>query len=96
MINSVKSNKVYPKSLDIAMDDNTWIDFWVDKADYYDEENMKYIIYFDSLRELDSLTKQTNMKEVSEKMRQHNEIRKEKAYSSWKKVMDKIIETIKE
>jgi hypothetical protein len=96
MINSVKSNKVYPKSLDIAMDDNTWIDFWVDKADYYDEENMKYIIYFDSLRELDSLTKQTNMKEVSEKMRQHNEIRKEKVYSSWKKVMDKIIETIKE
>lgn len=88
--NSVKSNKVYPKSLDIAMDDNTWIDFWLDKADYYDENNMKYIIYFDSLRELDLLTKNTNMNEVSEKMVEHNIIRKEKVYDSWKTIMDNI------
>ena len=89
--NLVKSNKVYPKSLDIAMDDNTWIDFWVDKADYYDEDNMKYIVYFDGLSELEQLIKTTNTKEVSENMSNHNVIRKEKVYSSWKKVMDKFV-----
>jgi hypothetical protein len=91
MINSVKTNKVYPNSLDIAMDDNTWINFWVDKADYYDEENMKYIIYFDNMNELESLIKNTNMKEVSEKMVQHNIVRKDNIYSSWKTIMDNII-----
>ena len=89
--NSVKSNKVYPKSLDIAMDDETWIDFWVDKADYYDEENMKYIVYFDDLVELEQLTKTTNTMDVSENMRKHNIIRKDTVYSSWKTVMDNII-----
>lgn len=88
--NSIKSNKVYPKSLDIAMDDNTWLDFWLDNADYYDENNMKHIIYFDSLSKLDSLTKNTNMKEVSEKMAEHNKNRKEIVYNAWKTIMDEL------
>ena len=97
MINNlIKSNKVYPESLEIAMSDNTWLDFWVDKADYYDETNMKYIVYFDSMREMDLLIRETNMKDVSEKMAVHNIIRKEKIYDSWKKIMDKIFIDVKE
>lgn len=89
--NAVKSDKVYPKSLDIAMNDDTWIDFWVDNADYYDEENMKYIVYFNDLDELEQLLKTINTMDISENMCNHNVIRKEKAYSSWKKIMDSII-----
>jgi hypothetical protein len=86
----IYGNSVYPSCLQEPLGDDTWIDFWVDRADYYDEENMKYIIYFNNNEELNKLLENTNLNEVSLKMKEFNITRKEKVYLEWKKIVKEI------
>jgi hypothetical protein len=81
------NNSIYPIQLNDALEDNKWVDFWLDKADYYDEDNMKYIIYFNNNDELFNLLEQTNLSEISNKMKEYNMIRKSFVYSIWTKIM---------
>jgi hypothetical protein len=44
----------------LAYDDDKWVDWWIDRADYYNSDkdtDMKYITYFGSMVELDYLLK---------------------------------------
>ena len=53
----------------------TDINFWIDRADYYDAENMKYIVYFDSWEDLRAKLDTTDFKQVSRNMDEWNTTR---------------------
>lgn len=61
------------------------LDIYLDLADFYDEELMPAINYFDSFDELDTLT-QRNIKFSPDNRKD----RKELIYSKWKNVLEKI------
>lgn len=79
---------LYPAELGAALNDATWIDFWLDRADYYDGENMKHVLYFDSLPELAHLLRTTNFEEVSHQMAEWNTERELAAHTKWKEIVD--------
>lgn len=81
------NNLVFPKQLEEALNDNTWIDFWIDKADFYDEDNMKYITYFENNEQLFNLLNTVNLQKISLNMKEYNINRKEKVYTKWKEIM---------
>jgi hypothetical protein len=86
-------NCKYISNLEIAFNDETWIDFWIDNADYYDENNMKHIIYFNNLDELYHIidnNENSNIyyNEISKKMKEHNTIRIKESLNKWKNIID--------
>lgn len=85
----------YHSTLRKALHNDYWIDYWVERADFYDEENMKYIIYFDSIEDLFEKIQSLNtdnLLEISNKMKEHNIERKQKVYKDWKEIFDKIFD----
>lgn len=65
-------------------------DWWIDRADYYDEENMKYITYFDDPKDLKEKALSLDYTKVSQLMAEHNKTRKEKVYTQWKSFFESI------
>jgi len=80
-------NCPYPPSLDKCLNDDTWIDFWLDNADYYNK-NMKYITYFDSIDELNEIVINIDVNDISLKMKKYNETRTLNILQQWKKIID--------
>jgi len=78
----------YHNNLEIAFNDNTWIDFWIDKADYYDEDNFKHIIYFNNFDELHYLVDNIDYINISKKMEEHNDYRIDFFLNKWKILID--------
>ncbi len=64
--------------------------FWIDAADYYDEENMPYIQYFDSFDQLEELLQTVDGQAISHKMSEYNKLRKERAIEKWKIVLKQV------
>lgn len=64
--------------------------FWVDHADFYDPENMPYIQYFHSFNHLKSLLLQSDLKQISRKMKKFNQKRKQKVYHAWRELLKKV------
>ena len=68
----------------------TNLDWWLDRCDFYDKENMPYVHYFDSWEDL---TQQIHQFQYSEeayaKKQEHLEKRKEWILNQWKKIMEK-------
>jgi hypothetical protein len=88
--NKMFKDNNYPNNLEICLNDNNWLDFWINNADYYDDNNMKHIIYFDNNNHLYDLVKNIDTNIVSEKMKEHNIFRKNSAYDCWKNIFDKM------
>ena len=65
---------------------------WIDYSDFYNDDWMPNIIYFDSFEELLSKLVDTNLKEFSSKMEEFNILRKKKIYDMWEKILNKIDE----
>ena len=87
-------HRVYVEEVSAAYDDDKWIDWWIERADYYNtskDTDLKYITYFDSIDELCVLIEQIDTKKISEQMKQHNKYRKQKIHDEWKKIMDVIM-----
>jgi hypothetical protein len=59
------------------------VEHWLQYSDFYDAEWMPYIIYFSSLEELNTLVENTDLQDVSYKMKIFNDLRKEKIYKLW-------------
>lgn len=76
------------------MNDPCVLQFWIDSADFYDEENMPYIQYFDSIKHLKYLLLTTNTDEISRKMEAHNKNKKKMVFEQWKKLLDKVEQSI--
>jgi hypothetical protein len=63
---------------------------WINHSDFYNEEWMPYITYFDSFSDLFEKLNYVNLNEISEKMKNFNTIRREKIYKMWKEKIDSI------
>ena len=72
----------YPKKLDQALGAN-WIDFWLDRADYYNEQEMKYLTYYDSVNDLSNKLKTVDTELISQKMQSWNRVRQGRALRNW-------------
>ena len=88
--NKMRGNNNIPNNLDVCLNNNSLINFWINNADYYDDNNMKHIIYFDNNEHLYYLVKNVDINDISEKMRIHNITRKNNVYTSWKNIFDKL------
>jgi len=64
---------------------------WISYSDFYNEEWMPYITYFESFEELFIKLKTIDLKQIHEKMKKFNQIRKNKIYQNW----DEIIKSLK-
>jgi hypothetical protein len=56
---------------------------WIQFADFYVQEWMPYITYFDSFEELNSLVNTIDTQEISAKMKEFNKKRKTTIYEKW-------------
>jgi hypothetical protein len=65
---------------------------WISFSDFYNKEWMPHIIYFDNFEELSMKLARTNLLEVSRNMESFNKTRKQKIYSKWEKILNKINE----
>jgi len=65
-----------------------WYDFWVNRADYYDQENMPFITYYDSLSELPSLMANADLDVIHKQMKSHNKKRQAKVLSKWRELTE--------
>lgn len=61
---------------------------WIKLADFYNEEWMPYIQYFESFNHLEQMVNNANSIELSNNMRTFNYERKEKIYNLWKDVLN--------
>lgn len=64
---------------------------WIKLSDFYDQEWMPHIQYFNSFSELSTLLKTTNTNDISQKMNDFNKIRKQKIYVLWEEALKTII-----
>lgn len=71
------------------------LDWWLERCDYYDNENMPYIHYFESW---DDLTQQLHQfqitKEAYDEKRDHLEKRKEWILNQWKQIIESTFPTL--
>ena len=70
--------------------ENQNIEWWIDRADFYDEENMPYIIYFNSEDDLNEKIKTVDFQQVSKMMESFNEIRERSAKEKWERLIQSI------
>ena len=78
-----KYSNTYPPELEDALGKGKNFDFWIDRADFYDTENMKHIQYFDSIPDLFQKLESVNCREISNLMKKHNQKRKKRVIKSW-------------
>ncbi len=69
--------------------------YWVDNADFYDHENMPYIQYFNSFKDLEYLLENVDLNLISKKMENYNKQRKEKVLQKWQAILKKIEENVR-
>lgn len=60
------------------------VEDWIRYSDWYDDEWMPHITYFDSFADLEGKLGSVDLKAISEKMHVHNIIRKQKIEALWK------------
>jgi hypothetical protein len=77
------NKRSYPQYLKDALDDDKYINFFIDKADYYNTDVFKYINYYDSLESIEDLVNSINTDEISKKMFEWNKIREKLIYNKW-------------
>tara|TARA_X000000950_G_C13827256_1_gene624540 strand:+ start:126 stop:1262 length:1137 start_codon:yes stop_codon:yes gene_type:complete len=78
-----KYSSKYPPELEEALQKGRNFDFWINRADFYDTENMKHIQYFESIPDLFKKLETVKCQEISNLMKIHNKKRKERVIKSW-------------
>jgi hypothetical protein len=66
------------------------MDRWIDYSDFYNQDSMPHIVYFDSVEDLLQKLETTNLSEVSEKMSSFNELKRVKVYDEWNKILNSL------
>lgn len=84
-------------SCDINNDPNKYDDInimgnWIKLSDFYNQESMPHIIYFDSFDDMYLKLNNTDLESVSNKMKEFNKIKKNKVYDEWSKLLNSIYE----
>jgi hypothetical protein len=68
------------------------VEYWLQYSDFYDEEWMPYITYFNSFDELNRLVDEVDVDDISAKMKEFNSNRKSKIYEKWNTLIKNKIE----
>lgn len=63
---------------------------WIIHSDFYNETSMPFITYFDSFDDLVYKLKNTNLHEISDKMRIFNQSKKQEIYNKWEKILNNL------
>jgi len=63
---------------------------WAKLSDFYDQENMPYIQYFNSFEHLSQLLDIIDTKEISANMATHNVLRRERVYDEWNGILGRL------
>ena len=63
---------------------------WISLSDFYNQEWMPHLIYFDSFEDLAQKLVNTDLVGVNKQMEEFNKKRKELIYSKWSNLIDKI------
>lgn len=61
---------------------------WIERADFYDQENMPYIQYFDSYEHLETLLQTADLSRISQNMREHQKKREARVIEAWQEVLN--------
>ena len=81
---------IYHPLVQKAVDSNYKWSFWLDRADYYDQDNMKYIKYFDSWEDLaQQISTFQETEEDTQKRLQWIGTRRGTVYQAWKDLFSK-------
>jgi len=80
---------------DQSNDPNKFNDFeimskWIDYSDFYNQEWFPHITYFDSFDDLQSKLNSVDLKEINNKLKIQNAIKKEKVYNLWNDKLNNI------
>ncbi len=87
-LKNVDKNMIEEYKLKYKLEYNLDLEWWIEKADYYDEDNFKYCYYFDNLNELEKIT--SSFEDVYKNKRQlFLENRKNNIYNAWKNIFSK-------
>ena len=84
-----------PKDLNNINDPNV-LNHWIELADYYNTEDFPFIQYFNSVEDLEFKLQNTNFRLISNQMKEHNTIRKEKITHYWEEILQQVINSSKE
>jgi hypothetical protein len=68
---------------------------WISLSDFYNQEWMPHIVYFDSLQDLSNKLSTTNLFEVSNKMKKFNIRMTEIIYTLWINILNEVDESFK-
>ena len=60
---------------------------WIKLSDFYDQENMPHVQLFDSYSNLNEMCHTSNLKQISDNMREHNIERKIDVYNNWAQIL---------
>jgi len=63
---------------------------WVRYADFYDEQNMPFLQYYESFEHLQHILRHVDTESISLKMKEHNRLRQREVYAKWQKVLEDI------
>jgi len=82
---------------DITKDPNNYLDIeimkkWIELSDFYNEEWMPHIVYFESFEDLEKKIKDSDLFGISEKMKEFNQIRKNNIHKMWENKLKDIYE----
>jgi len=103
VLSEITWNKIFnlpPKSIiecDFDKDPNRYdnaeiMSEWISLSDFYNQEWMPHIVYFDSLQDLSNKLSFTNLIEVNNKMKSFNIKRRELIYTKWKRILSEVDE----
>ena len=70
---------------DILGDD--WHDFWLDRADFYDSENMPYISFYDHVNEIPKIMAELDANSIHLQMKAFNKQRLSAALQKWQTLL---------
>jgi hypothetical protein len=82
-VNTIKDPNNYLNN-DIMME-------WVKLSDFYDEDRMPHIQYFNSFEHLDELLASVNLENISKQMAIQNTLRKKETYEKWNHILEKLV-----
>lgn len=62
---------------------------WFKKSDFYDDENMPHITFFNSFEEVENLIHELDLPSISEQMQNRNLVRLGEVQSAWQEVIER-------
>lgn len=80
---AIPSNPLDPNNYECA----TTMSQWIAKSDFYDADNLKHLLYFDSFDELPELLDRIDPAQIHQRMREHQRLRSARSHEMWADVV---------